>query len=213
MANRVYKLTWVGTYADGVVTSNGLHYETQPPTLGDEPAPVDVLNKLDTELTTLYRNCLPSAITVHAITLAECLSPAEIAGGSVPHGAAKELELAGTLSPADTKIPEAIAAIIQLRTGVPLRSARGYIALPSPLGSASLTNGGLWTGSTKSAYDAFAAKLDDDYEIGTVAVTSIVPMVYSRTRHDRGVSPWTFQVEAATLVNKARWRRSRTTAP
>lgn len=213
MANRVYAVRWIGTYSDGVSVVNGLHYETQPPTLGDEPAPVDVLNKLDTELTTLYRNCLPSAVTVHAITLAERLSPSEIASGQVPHGAAKELELAGTLSPADTKLPEAISAIVQLRTGVPLRSARGYVALPSPLGSASLTNGGLWTGSTKSAYDAFAAKVDDDYEIGTVAVTSIVPVVYSPTRHDRGVSPWSFQVEAGTLVNKAKWRRSRTTAP
>lgn len=210
---KIWRITWSGTYADGVVTSNSLHFRTEPAALGSDPPAGDVLNLIDTELTTLYRNCLPNTLKVHAVIAAECLSPSEIAQGGVPEGSAKELELDGTLAPADTKLPEALSAIIQLRTGVPLRSARGYLSMPSPLGSAGLTTGGVWTGSTKSAYDAFAAKLDDDYELGTVDVTSVIPVVYSRTRHDRGISPWWFQIEAATLVNKARWRRSRTTAP
>lgn len=207
----IYRFTFAGHYTDGVQTRNSLHYVTQPPALGEEPNVADVLDLLDTELTTVYNNCMPGNHFLDSESLSEMVAPSS---GDVPAGAEKSKGgLVGGISSGDGHMPEAITAIIALRTGVPLRSARGYVALPSPIGSAYLNSSAEWTGTYLAALNALAAKLDDDYELGTVAVTSVIPVVYSRTRHARGFDPPWFQVQAGVVRQKPSWRRSRTTAP
>ena len=62
-------------------------------------------------------------------------------------------------------------------------------------------------------YDALAAKLDDSFDLGSIIITHVNPVVYSRTRRLRGESTWTFKVTSATANHQVRWLKSRLTAP
>lgn len=206
----IYAFTYQSTSSGGVIYDNTLHYVTQPPLEGSEPAAADVLSVIDTALRTSYKACLNTQVTLLSATLSERVQPGS---GDVPVGAALEIGDAGTGPTYDGKVSPALCCIIQLKTGVPLRSARGYLAMPSPEASTAMASSSKFTGTYLTGLDAFAAKLDDDYEIGTVSVTSVIPVVYSRTRHARGQNPPWFQVEAGVVRNAQRWRRSRLSVP
>ena len=207
----IYRWSIKGRYASGVATVTSLHFVTQPPALGDEPSAGDVLNAINTGLWTLYHNCLPTSWTEESTEVSEMLSPLDLT--TVPRGHVNAGSGAGTFSEGDHILPEALCAIVALRTGVPRRWARGYIAMPSPKNSGALTDKGRWAGSYLTNLQALASHLDDDYSIGTVSVTSVIPVVYSRTQHARGADqPWA-QVEAGVVRGDSRWRRTRTTAP
>lgn len=206
----IYKFSYHATDSEGVALVNTWHFVTQPPELGSEPAAMDVLGVLDTAYRSLYKNCLHNGITVNTAELGEELPPASL---EVPKGAAINVGQNGTLAGGDGKMPTALTAIIAKRTGVPRRWARGYVAIPGPRSSGQLSGSQLWTSSFLTALNALAAIFDDDYEVGTVSVTSVIPVVYSRTQAAKGATqPWA-QIEAGTVRLKPSWRRSRMTAP
>ncbi len=131
---------------------------------------------------------------------------------SVPVASSLNVNQAGT-GGTDGKLPNAVAAIIKLRSNAALRSGRGYVAMPSPLISTALNASGNWTGTFLTNLGVFAALLDDTMSLGAITPTILNPVVYSRTRHGRGFSPYTFQMVEAIVRNRPSWRRSRMTAP
>ena len=109
-----------------------------------------------------------------------------------------------------------MTAIISLKTNTASRSARGHLAMPSCLNANYLDTGGVIDSEWLDPLNAFAAKLDDDYDLVTdpgIGVTSLVPVVYSRVRHNASLEPYSFQIETAIVRTRVSWLRSRTTAP
>jgi len=74
-------------------------------------------------------------------------------------------------------------------------------------------SGNQWTSAFKAILGTLAALLDDDMSLGSVDPSTLHPVVYSRTRHMRGLSPYTFKVTSATVNASEHFLRSRMTSP
>jgi hypothetical protein len=208
---KTWRYTWRGHFSDGVQTSNSLHFVSQPGALEDDPSAEAVLNKVDDALSAAYYDCQSVEWNSETIVVSECLPSSS---SDIPAGHVKDVT--GTSGPHGSgthHLPEALCAIISLQTGVPRRWARGYIALPSIVGSDFLDTDGQWSGSYATSLATFAALLDDDYDFGGTFPVSLIPVVYSRTRHNLGLDPHFAQVQAGVVKDSPRWRRSRLTAP
>ena len=93
------------------------------------------------------------------------------------------------------------------------RSARGHIFLCGP-GDKTKIVARVWTDAfIAGAYGPFIAKMDDDITLGTINPTILRPVVYSRTRHLRTQTPYTFKLISAAAKTKPTWLRSRGSAP
>jgi hypothetical protein len=68
--------------------------------------------------------------------------------------------------------------------------------------------------SMVAALQGFANAAIGIFAVGTPPFeTTIRPVIYSRTRHQRGQSPFTFNLSGATVKVQPTWLRSRATAP
>lgn len=134
------------------------------------------------------------------------------ASGIIPVEAFHVFGTAGTLSALNADLPRELVGIVNLHTGVGSRSARGYTTLPGPYSEAQLTDH-LWAGAYATAGHAFADLLKQSFDLGTIQVAHVNPVVYSRTRRTRNQSPWTFRVTSATFNLRPHWRKSRGTSP
>jgi hypothetical protein len=207
---RIYRFSYIGFDAAGVEYVNSWHYQTDlPGPTADEPATGDVINAIDGKLRTAYKNCLPSTITVNSAELREEVLPHTGAIGVADSLNINQPGTGGT----DGKLPNAVTAIIKLRTDTASRSARGYVAMPSPLISTALSAAGRWTGTFAANLQTLAALFDDVMDLGLIDVTHLNPVVYSRTRRERGFEPYTFKVVEGIVRDKPSWRRSRMSAP
>lgn len=209
--SKIYRFSYQGHEDTGVAVVNSLHYQTDLSIFASEPSADNILSSVSSHLLTAYRACIPGNITVDSAELREELP---LSDTSVPASASLNIALVGTLNMTTAALPDAMCMIVKLRSNAALRSARGYIALPSPRDRSYLSTSRAWTGVYLSAAQTLAALLDDDITLGSpFAQAGLHPVVYSRTRHDRNESPWTFQVVEAIPRTVPSWRRSRMTAP
>jgi hypothetical protein len=184
-----------------------LHYQTDLTFVGDEPDPHDVAQGAWGVFGTQFLALCPPTFTVQdVLALEEVLKP------DVPTGGSYLVNTAGTLSVSNTNEPKGVVPIINLRTGISSRSARGHCALPGPIDTGAFA-GGKWNSIVLAAYNAFAAKLDDSFDLGTIDITHVHPVIYSRTRRARGDTPWTFRVTSAAANPTPHWLRSRMSSP
>lgn len=195
-----------GSYVDGTLAVPSLHYQTDVPPGGDEPDPDDVATGVWGVIGTTYLAAC-RAFTVHQVVATEQVLPPDI-----PAQGLKSVEAGGTLAGSDSNLPYGLVPIVNLRTDVASRSSRGHIVLPGPVDSTSFT-AGLWNTAHQTAYNALAAKLDDSFDLGTLFITHVNPVVYSRKRHKDGLTPYTFRVSSASLNTTPHWLRSRMTKP
>lgn len=206
---KVWRLVFKSITPAGVVCINHLHFQTDGEVGASEPTGSALLTRLDTEFRALYRAALAEEDTLTALELRE-----EVRGSDVPApGADVAVGLAGLLATSVNDLPDAMCLIISKKTGIPLRSARGYLALPSPRSSGHLNSSREWWGGYLTAAQALAAKLDDSYDVGGFPDITLNPVVYSRTRHESGASSYTFKITAGIARATPHWRRSRMTAP
>lgn len=206
---KVWRLVFESVTPGGVVCINHLHFQTDGEVGATEPTASALLTRLDTEFRTLYRAALAEEDTLRSLALRE-----EVRGSDVPApGADVAVNLLGTLATSVNDLPDAMCLIISKKTGIPLRSARGYLALPSPRSSGHLDSTRSWWGGYLTAATALAAKLDDSYDVGTFPDVTLNPVVYSRTRHEAGRDDFTFKITTAIARPTPHWRRSRMTAP
>jgi hypothetical protein len=205
---RVYKAVFNCSLTDGSLILPTLHYQTDLSFIGDEPSPTSVAGGISTLLQAAFRACIPSAVTLHAISVTEeVIKPAVATGGSV------NVELGGTLAAGSgNSLPNGCTVLINRHTETRSRSARGWFHMPCPINS-SHVNGNNWGASITTPCNSLAGLLDDSFDLGTVDITHVHPVVYSRTRHQRGQEPYTFRVVNASVNPKVKWLRSRMSSP
>ena len=205
----VYRFQFNGISADGGLAITGLHYKTDPPPLGDEPNPADVLTAIDTHIRTAFLLCVDTDYVLQTESLREEVTPGS---GDVPALAELAVNQHGTLVGGSGNMPTPTCAVIALKTTAAIRSARGYMALPSP-GRNMLANPDAWSSGYLTTLNAFGDLLNDHFDIGTLTTTRVTPVVYSRVRRAEGKNPYTFDITAATAHAKPKFRRSRLSIP
>lgn len=195
---------------------NTLHYRLEGDSAfsGNEPTIADACQEVYNKLGAAYRACLYGDRTLRAVTgrtevqtwLGEVATAGEYVAG-----------VAGTLIGGDGKVYRAQSMVVNLKSDVASRSARGWIMLPGSVNSADMDGAGNWSasGSYYTAAVALAALLDDtiQHDVLSVHAWHLKPIIYSRTRRKRSQSPYYFDVKSATAKRDPRWLRRRVTAP
>lgn len=205
--SRTYRATIKGHHSNGILVQPTLHYQTNVPLAGDEPDPGDVAGGIWGQIGATLKATAANDVTFTSVDVAEQLPPQQI-------GAAGSFAItsgSGTVVP-NSQLPYATVPLINLHTGVASRSSRGWVHLVSPRLSTFVGND-VWTASYLSTLGLFAATLDNGFDLGTLQITHVNPVVYSRTRHLRGQTPYTFVVTSASVNPQVRWLRSRLTSP
>lgn len=206
---KIWRATWLYTL-DGQSCGLGAHWQFDGDTGSDEPDAHSIADKLDTHASSAVKATIRDTGILTSLRVLEEVDPN---GGAVPDSFEKGLNQAGTyFSGTAGDQPDELCAVIHRRTTAPVRGAKGWVFTPSPLGGATIHNG-LWdTGSVPwGLWSSLADKFDEvlDYT-GVVPNPSgkLRPVVYSRTRRRRALSPYTFNVTSAVLDRKPRWLRS-----
>lgn len=204
----IYRVTFKGHYSDGTLVEPSLHYQSDLTIGQEEPDPEDLASAVWAHLTTAYRNATSAGVTID-----ECVATQEVLKPAIPKVGNHLVNLVGTGSSATQYCPRALVPLIQLKTNTHIRSAHGWQFLSAP-GGADLFSGGQWNASGLQAfYDTYAALLNDDVETGSVVTVTWHPVIYSRTRHKRGETPYTFRVTSAVADTHPTWLRSRLSTP
>lgn len=204
---RIYRITFVCAHSNGALAEPSLHYQTDLNPLEDEPDPGDVANDIWGHFNTAFRNCLHSETTVLRIDAREEVLPPDI-GAAGTHG----VNLPGTGFTGTVGLPHALCAVVNRHTGVASRSARGWFHMPSPLQQTCVA-GDVWGSTYETTLDALAALLDDTIAFGGIGTGHYNPVVYSRTRHGRGLTPYAWKVTAGVKNRQPKFLRSRYTIP
>ena|SRR5215467_4279201 len=204
---RTYRATIKGSHNVGILVEPTLHYQTDLTFIGDEPDPHDVAAGIWTRIGSNLLAISPADVTYTSVDVAEQVLPPDI-------GAAGTYNISsgvGTYT-ADGHLPYATVPVINLHTATASRSARGWCHPASPRQSAAVNNS-LWTSTFLALLQSFADTLALGFDLGTIDITHVNPVVYSRTRHKRSESPYTFKVTAAKANPQIRWLRSRLSSP
>jgi hypothetical protein len=204
-----YRCTVLASYADGTLVEPSMHYLTDVPTGGDEPAADDVASGFWGVVGTAFLAALPTWVTVHSV---EAREEVEHPGVDVPAVGQHNVGSAGGLAATGENLPRALCPWIKLTTGQAIRSARGGFHMASP-GEIDYVSNRLFISSFMSKLNDLAAVCDNSFDLGSVFVTHVNPVIYSRTRRARGESTFTFKVTGAQASNVPRYLRSRDTSP
>lgn len=198
----------MATISDGTLVQPNLHYQTDLSFIGDEPDPDDVAAGIWGVWGTQFLACCWSGITVHELVVTEeVLKPNIGAGGSHTVNAPGTLATGTGNSP-----PPGVCGVINLHTATRSRRSRGWVHGP-PMAYSSFVNGKALTGAYLTALQTWAALLDNSFDLGTVDITHVHPVVYSRTQREQALTPYTFRVTAASVNTVPKYLRSRMTAP
>jgi hypothetical protein len=204
---RTYRVAIKCTTAESILNMSTLHYQTDLSFIGDEPDPSDVAAGVWNKIGTTFTALTPATTRINELVVSEeVIKPAIGAAGS------KVIDTLGGWAVGDTHLPSPACAVLNIHTAVRSKSARGWTHLPSPHDSTLVVNNG-WISGAVTKYVALAAVLDDSFDLGTINVTHVNPVVYSRKRHAAAESPYTFRVTSATLSPQIKWLRSRLSAP
>lgn len=204
---RTYRATIKCLQPGGVLCEPSLHYQTDLATGADEPDPADVADGIWSVIGTTFKAAVSSSTLIQELLVVSEELPPDLAVG-----ASKVINEVGTGATGSPDAPEGMVPVINLHTAVRSRSSRGWLMLPGPLLKGAI-DGNFWATGFQSAYNAFAAVLDNSFDLGTVIITHVNPVVYSRTRRQRAQTPYTFKVTSATANHQVRWLKSRLTAP
>lgn len=192
---------------------NTLHYITEPETIDDESSGDDVASKINTELTTNYRNICDTGTTLQSIVARQEVQPGS---GDVPTEGSYAVGLAGTRTLSGRLLPQPTCVELQHLTGAAVRGGQGRMFLPPTYDTNAATSGGLV--DMASTYVSFVLALKTslaeaqngaDWQMGTVNINHMRQIVYSRTRHARGQDPYYFYVTGSVVSPRFHWLRSR----
>lgn len=205
-----YLLTFLSDDAVGVQYANTICIhddELGGPRPGDE-----ILDDIDTWLSTKYKDCLHSSVTLRVLRLFQI--PAVYGDDSNIYTLAKNV--AGSLSGPDTKLPREMALCLAFRSSHTSRRSMGHISLPSARASGYLDSDGLL--NTAGDWWLKAGLLGDallaGHDIGIGGVDGHLSFrVYSRKAHKLGEGDKTTDVSSYTRRRRPIWVRRRVTAP
>lgn len=204
---RVYRATIRASYTDGTLVQPSLHYQTDVSTGGSEPDPNDVASGIWGLVGASFLAATHSLIKIHELVATEQVIPPAIGVVGV-----HTVELNGSFTTGAEQLPREFVPLINLHTGTSSRSARGHLFLAGP-STPSAVGVRIWTTTSLGVFQTFADTLNDSFDLGTVSITHVNPVVYSRTRHGRGNDPFAFRVTSASAKPQPTWLRSRGSAP
>lgn len=184
-----------------------LHYQTDVPVAGGEPDPADVAAGIWALMASAFLAATPSTVTCHELLVTEQVLKPDIGAQAI-----RASNQAGTIAVGQEDLPRELVPILNIYSDTASRSARGYTTLAGP-GSETFTNLRLWTATYVTLLEQFATNASLSFDLGTLQVTHVHPVVYSRTRHQRGQDPYTFRVKSVRVNERPHWRRSRGTTP
>lgn len=213
----LYRASFVSTRAteECVNTIHFADHASQWTGLTSSPTPAAVADELATHLVAGYRTILLNEWTfdrIDVVTVPDPLDPNAAATGGSHH-----VGLAGTRTGTDDELPIAVCGVAKLTTAKLGRSYRGRLFLPPIMDTQALDNGQI---KATSAYLSAAQGWCNDI-LGSMGGGSawstlwidtwhLVPVVYSRTRAMRGLSPAWESVTSITVPRGVHWLSSRT---
>lgn len=204
---RTYRATFECVFSGGILIEPSLHYQTDVPTGGDEPDPSDVASGIWTSVGTVFRAITSDYIQINDLVVTEQTIPPALGVAGVHH-----VGLPGLLAHGGNDLPTGLCPVVNIHSGTRSRSARGWMH-PGPPVDHPNCDGNQWATTYQTLLDNFAAQLNATFSLGSLFPTTVNPVVYSRTRHLRLETPYTFQVTGATANKTPKWLRSRMTTP
>src|SRR3954462_1575087 len=191
-----WRLSWVGTTDGGVELIYTAHLQTDTDLGEGEPSAANVADAFDDHCRTQYKARLSVNFTLLSLETRECLAASD---PGIPEAHTTAINEVGTLAVGTLGLPNEMCGLIKLKTASASRSSRGYLVPPTPQLITALDVNRLWNtaGGYWAALQAYAAKLDDDIDTGGIDPVNMHPVVYSRTRHNAGLTPFTFVVTQA----------------
>jgi len=218
--SRVWRFTVFGTDSSGQQEWNStMHYQTDLHGNFDEPDADTVLTKLRNHYGAggngdgmeRWLATIPAPVKLTGVRVYEELAPGST---DLPHAAVFPLALVGQSADIDPNLPFALCPFIKFGTALASRSTRGGTHLAPALDQNKLGTNGLFdtTLSWWSAIISLAGYMKDDLQgvFGdVVAGGDLHPVIYSRTRRQRGLSPYTFRLTTAVPSATPRWLRRR----
>lgn len=213
--SKIYRVEFIGTHApSGQAFMCHVHYQTDVPLAGTEPTPDTVLDAVLAHYSSSGHNMSKwSAVMDTETSLVRAVAREEVAPGSgdLPGIGEEDLNITGTLTaPTVNQNPVALCAWIRFRTGIASRSARGGTHSPPVLNPTSLSSAGNFTTGTwwtniGLLSDAIRDALEDVFQ----TTGDINPVVYSRTRRERGQTPYVWDIVETDVSLTPRWLRRR----
>lgn len=194
----------------GAVASNTICVHDNGGTGGVDPAgATELLNEVDTWLTTSYRAILPTSSVLdryHAFQI-----PDEYGAETITADKTKSVN--GTLGPVDGKLPREMVGLLALRTNSTSRRKQGRLFLPSPEHGTYITSTGTWvtTAGVWPLWIAFADKLIAGHDFDTD--NHLSTRIYSRRQHAIGTGDKTTDVDSYALRERPKWLRRRESIP
>ena len=191
-----------------------VHYRTDVPALGSEPPADEVLDIIVAHYSSTGHNMSKWTSIMDGesqVLLARVREEIQEGSGDVPELAVEDINISGTLAGAGSaQLPVALCAWIRFETGVALRSARGgthspFLGATGIMGSSGTWTTGTWWTNIGLLSDSIADHLENTFQ----TTGDIRPGIYSRTRRNRGQSPYFFPLNEARVSLQPRWLRRR----
>lgn len=192
-----------------------VHYQTDLGTGDSEPSANTVLGLILTHFSSSGHNMVKWANAMRndvELTRAALRQEVDPNSDDIPEVAEELFNISGTLgTPGTDVLPGAMCVWHRFRTGSASRSSRGGTHAPGTTAATDLDTGGQWQSGTThwTAQLALAASiLAPVIDFGTFG-SDLLPVVYSRTRRSRSLTPYTFQLTSVTPSVRPRWLRRR----
>lgn len=205
-----YLITFLSTGSLGEMYANTICvHDDESGSARDEG---DVVDEVDDWLTTKYRAICQTVTTLDAL---RCFRIPAVYGAETSV-ALKAKGVAGTMAAGDGKIPREMTLTLSLKSASTSRRQNGRISLPSPEGSAQVTNTGQWNtaGDYWVAAGVFGNALLAGHDVGALGIGGhLSTRIYSRRQHKIGSGDKTHDVDSFIRRSRPRWLRSRVTSP
>jgi len=204
----IYRATVVAhSTVDCALVESTLHYRTEPPVGGDEPAADDVATGIWGLIGTAFVAATSTRVHIDRLDLLQVATPPGTAIGGT-----HVINATGTLAASSLDYPAAACLGINLRSNVRSRRARGFTHMPPPY-DAVYSLGNTFGGAYLTNVQTLAALLDNSFDLGSVLITHVHPCVYSPTQYKQGLAPVFYDVTSATVNPVCRFVKSRMTSP
>jgi len=212
MASKLWKVAYRARLGTGATCDSIFHAVDGTEALESSSSAHEVADAVDARLSSFYLSVLDVNASLLDITATEVVTPGS---GDVPAQYAKTKNSAGLRTAGDNELPNELCALIQLRTDAAVRGAHGWTFAPPAKNSSALASGGVF--STSHAYytgtNDLGQRLQDNWSTGTVIIHDWEFVIYSRTRHARGLDNYWFSIIGFNVPTKPHWLRSRGTTP
>lgn len=219
MAN-IWRWTVAGTDASGLQEWNStMHWQTDGSIGSDEPTAQEIHDNLLMFFSTGGTGSGMErwlATVQDGVKLTRTSTYQELAATdtSVPEAYSANHTFNGAVSVIDPATPFALCPFIKFTTGFASRSSRGGTHLSPSLDQNHLTSAGLFdtTLSWWSAVISLAAYMKTQLNMSSWSPAfpdHLNPIIYSRTRRNLTLTPYTFQLTGATPSATPRWLRRR----